>query len=215
LIRANRDRSLRKVKEVIRQMHPRASQKNLVIDLCEDEDESQRDVTAPLPPQSAKSGFTSRDALSVVPVSTTNYGTNYAPVFNPYAAGDMMAPPRAPGACKKWPKADTDVLVNLKKNDPSLMGIDLASKLPGRTKVQCNSRLKYLKESEEKESVGACTGKWTEAEDACLKIAVMAAIQCGTGGKVDSWNSVAEKVKGRDEAQCRLKWKYFLKKGKK
>ena len=77
----------------------------------------------------------------------------------------------------------------------------VAQHVRGRTAQQCMSRwVKALKIGEEK-------GPWTEAEDAIIRAAVMAA---GGNPSEVCWAEVVLKVPGRLGKQCRERWQNRL-----
>jgi myb proto-oncogene protein len=70
--------------------------------------------------------------------------------------------------------------------------------VPGRTKVQCQSRWYHVLNPSINRGSGR-TGRWTAVEDGKLKDAVQT-----HGGK--NWGAIAALVPGRTKIQCNTKW---------
>jgi hypothetical protein len=79
----------------------------------------------------------------------------------------------------------------------------IAAMVPGRTKIQCNTRWHHALDPIIALTAGS-TGAWTEDEDLKLQAAVKI-----HGGK--NWNKIAALVPGRTTTQCRDRWRHVLK----
>jgi myb proto-oncogene protein len=79
--------------------------------------------------------------------------------------------------------------------------VAIATLVPNRTKIQCESRWGYRALAPSIALTGGSTGKWKDVEDMKLKAAVQT-----HGDK--NWVEVAALVPGRTGKECYDRWKY-------
>jgi hypothetical protein len=119
--------------------------------------------------------------------------TPYALPSNP--PNNIVSVPRAPR--RSWkPEEDAQLMEAVQKCGKSWVAV--ATRVPGRTNVQCHNRwVNKVDPSIKGENVKS-TGKWTAKEDAKLSEGVK------TYGK--DWVAVALRVPGRTNVQCCHRW---------
>jgi uncharacterized protein (DUF2237 family) len=109
---------------------------------------------------------------------------------------------RTTGAKGRWTVVEdadlTSALTKTPKTKHSRNWVAIAALVPGRTKIQCQSRW-YNALDPSIDGVNRCTGKWKEDEDIKLKDAVRK-----HGGK--NWVAIAALVPGRTKIQCQNRW---------
>jgi alkylhydroperoxidase/carboxymuconolactone decarboxylase family protein YurZ len=109
---------------------------------------------------------------------------------------------RAHGRTGTWTADEAKKLKDAVLSHGSREWAAIAALVPGRTKIQCQSKWRDDLGSSI-DPMTARAGTWTEDEDSKLKDAVQE-----HGSK--NWDAIAALVPGRTRNQCRHRWKYYF-----